>query len=105
RHLHTEDEIIVIHKGAMAIGRRSLGPGTALAIDANTVYSFGVPQEGLEFLNFRTSEPFYVKVGPKNEPLHAPIPELALARDEKLHHFGTDEPATAQEYEAAGLRL
>jgi hypothetical protein len=85
RHYHTEDEIIVVRDGNMLLGKRALRGGTAVAIDAGTIYTFGVPEEGLTFLNFRACDPYFVSVGPKNEPLHAPIREQAINENTALH--------------------
>jgi hypothetical protein len=56
-HYHTEDEIIFVIKGGMVLGRHTHPPGTALAIDANTVYGFGVAEGGMTFINFRPVDP------------------------------------------------
>jgi hypothetical protein len=71
RHLHTEDEIIFVVKGSMALGRRRLPPGSALAVDANTVYTFAAGEDGLSFVNFRAQDPYYVMVTPegRSEPM------------------------------------
>jgi redox-sensitive bicupin YhaK (pirin superfamily) len=55
-HLHTEDEVIVVVGGELRLGTRSLGPGAALAIDRDTVYSFTAGDDGLAFVNFRTGD-------------------------------------------------
>jgi hypothetical protein len=86
RHYHTDDEIIFILSGAMIVGSRELGPGTALAIDSNTIYSFKTGPEGLEFINFRPTHPFMIKVDPPGEG--KPISE----RD---HVLATRDPANA----------
>ena len=86
-HFHTEDEIIVVRGGSMVIGRRTLPPGTALAIDADTIYSFAVPEEGLEIINFRANDPSFVMVGKKNEPLHAPLSDREVMRNPHLLPF------------------
>ena len=59
-HYHTQDEIIFVVEGNMVLGRKAHGPGTALAIDANTVYGFGMDEPGMAFINFRLSEPTVV---------------------------------------------
>jgi hypothetical protein len=71
RHLHTEDEIIFVVKGSMALGRRQLRPGSALAIDANTVYTFAAGESGLSFINFRAQDPYFVEVTPdgRSQPM------------------------------------
>jgi hypothetical protein len=56
-HSHTEDEIIFVTAGQMRLGSKLLGPGTALSISANTLYSFIAGPEGLSFVNFRANAP------------------------------------------------
>jgi hypothetical protein len=52
-HYHTEDEVIFVTSGSMRLGNRLYGPGTALAVAANTIYGFSNGPEGLGFINFR----------------------------------------------------
>jgi hypothetical protein len=59
-HSHTEDEIIFVRAGAMRLGNRLYGPGTALAIAADTKYGFKAGPEGLSFVNFRVGSPSHV---------------------------------------------
>lgn len=67
-HYHTEDEIIVVTRGTLMLGDRACGPGTALAIDEQAVYSFRAGPDGLAFVNFRDGDPVFVpKVGPGAE--------------------------------------
>jgi hypothetical protein len=56
-HCHTEDEIIFITRGEAWLGNRAIGPGTALAVHALTMYSFNPGPEGLGFINFRAVRP------------------------------------------------
>ena len=56
-HSHSEDEIIFVTAGAMRLGARLVGPGTAIAIAAATLYSFTAGPEGLSFVNFRAAMP------------------------------------------------
>lgn len=56
-HSHTEDEIIVVLAGSMRLGNKLVGPGTVLAIAADTLYSFTPGPEGLSFVNFRSRRP------------------------------------------------
>jgi hypothetical protein len=56
-HSHDEDEIIFITAGAMRLGEREVGPGTAIAIAAGTLYGFHPADEGLSFVNFRAGRP------------------------------------------------
>jgi len=39
-HSHSEDEVIFVHSGSVRLGNRVYGPGTALAVAANTKYGF-----------------------------------------------------------------
>jgi hypothetical protein len=56
-HSHEESEIIFITAGRMRLGNRQVGPGTAIAIEAGTLYSFLPGAEGLTFVNFRAGRP------------------------------------------------
>jgi len=56
-HSHSEDEIIFVTAGQVRLGTRLYGPGTALAIAADTLYSFTPGPEGLSFINFRAGKP------------------------------------------------
>ena len=56
-HSHEEDEIIFITAGQMRLGQKLVGPGTAIAIAADTLYSFLPGPEGLTFINFRAGRP------------------------------------------------
>ena len=56
-HSHTEDEVIVVTSGQMRLGNKLFGPGTAIAIPANTFYGFTTGPEGLSFVNFRAGAP------------------------------------------------
>jgi hypothetical protein len=87
RHFHTVDEIILVKEGAMLLGRRALESGAAIAIDATTIYTFGVRQEKFVSLNFRANDSYIVRVGPKNEPLHEPLREFDLMHDKKRQRF------------------
>ena len=60
RHSHTEDEIIYVLDGCLKLGRQDLTAGGALAVDANTMYTFKTGADGLRFVNFRPSEPYTV---------------------------------------------
>ena len=73
-HFHPEHEIIFVTEGGMIVGRQIHKPGTALAVDSDTVYGFGVDAGGLGFTNFRPSEPHFVMKS-RNGPEHAPISE------------------------------
>lgn len=56
-HSHSEDEIIFVTGGAIRLGTKLHGPGTALAIAADTMYSFTPGPDGLSFINFRAGYP------------------------------------------------
>jgi len=56
-HSHSEDEIIFVIDGEMRLGNKPAGPGTALAIAADTLYSFSPGPNGLSFINFRAGMP------------------------------------------------
>lgn len=56
-HSHTEDEVIFVIDGKMQLGQKLVGPGTAIAIAADTLYSFSVGPDGLSFVNFRAGMP------------------------------------------------
>ncbi|MBW8754293.1 MAG: hypothetical protein JF595_09085 [Sphingomonadales bacterium] len=56
-HSHSEDEIIFVTDGGIRLGNRLYGPGTAVAIAADTLYSFTTGPEGLSFINFRAGTP------------------------------------------------
>jgi len=62
RHLHTEDEVIVVVGGTIHVGMRPLKPGAVIAIDEGMLYSFNVGEDGGAFINFRPADPGYVKV-------------------------------------------
>jgi hypothetical protein len=61
-HSHSEDEVIFVTGGHMRLGNRLYGPGTALAIAAETFYSFAVGPDGLKFINFRPAIPSDIKM-------------------------------------------
>ena len=58
-HSHSEDEVIFITGGSMRLGAQLHGPGSAVAIHAETKYKFDVGPEGLQFINFRGATPSY----------------------------------------------
>lgn len=60
-HSHSEDEIIFVLDGSIRLGRKHYGPGTAIAIAADTLYSFTPGPKGLSFVNFRASMPGDIK--------------------------------------------
>jgi hypothetical protein len=58
-HSHSEDEVIFVRAGSIRLGNRVHGPGTALAIAANTKYGFFSGRAGLSLVNFRGASPTY----------------------------------------------
>jgi hypothetical protein len=58
-HSHSEDEVIFVRAGSIRLGNRLHGPGTALAIAADTKYGFFSGRDGLSFVNFRGTSPTY----------------------------------------------
>jgi hypothetical protein len=60
-HSHSEDEIIFVIEGEMRLGNKQAGTGTALAIAAQTLYSFSPGSNGLGFVNFRAAKPSEIK--------------------------------------------
>ena len=58
-HSHSEDEVIFVRDGAIKLGNRLYGPGTALAIGADVKYEFWTGPEGMSFVNFRGASPTY----------------------------------------------
>lgn len=56
-HSHSEDEIIFVVDGEIRLGNKLYGPGTAVAIAADTLYSFTTGPAGLSFINFRAGTP------------------------------------------------
>jgi hypothetical protein len=68
-HYHTADEIIYLLDGAMLMGGRSLGAGTAVAVDAHTRYGVGTGEAGMSLLNFRPQDSLLVSIdGTKENP-------------------------------------
>ncbi|MSQ53120.1 MAG: hypothetical protein EXR28_14680 [Betaproteobacteria bacterium] len=84
-HCHSEDEIIFVTDGSMLLGRQELAPGTAIAIDRDTAYKFKAGPNGLSFVNYRSTEPFYIPVGPngRGEPRNERL-ELRAMGDSKV---------------------
>jgi hypothetical protein len=64
-HSHSEDEVIFVHSGSIRLGNRIYGPGTALAIAADTKYEFFSGPDGLGFVNFRGASPTYTSADGK----------------------------------------
>lgn len=64
-HSHSEDEVIFVRAGSIRLGNRIYGPGTALAVAANTKYGFYSGPGGLSFVNFRGISPTYTSADGK----------------------------------------
>ena len=60
-HSHSEDEVIFVTAGQIRLGARLCGPGTALAVAADTMYSFTAGPDGLRFINFRAGLPSEIR--------------------------------------------
>jgi hypothetical protein len=56
-HAHSKAEIIFVTAGAMRLGHRLVGPGTAVGVGADVMYAFTAGPEGLAFINFRAGTP------------------------------------------------
>jgi hypothetical protein len=82
RHFHNVDEIMFIVHGEMVLGRRRLTAGTALAIDANTTYTFRVGDPGLAFINFRPGDPSVVFFRPEGR--QGPVSEREIANRNRV---------------------
>lgn len=60
-HSHSEDEIIFVVSGEIRLGRKLYPEGTAIAIAADTLYSFTAGPDGMRFINFRAGQPSDLK--------------------------------------------
>ena len=78
-HSHSQDELLHVVSGSIRVGRRFVGPGDTLSIDAHTRYRFWPGPEGFEVLNYRrdASEMSF----PDGRPI---LPEGAEANDLEL---------------------
>jgi quercetin dioxygenase-like cupin family protein len=52
-HAHSASEIIFVTEGEIRLGAQVCGAGTAIFIDAETLYGFRAGPDGAAFLNFR----------------------------------------------------
>jgi quercetin dioxygenase-like cupin family protein len=52
-HAHTASEIIFVTQGELRLGSQVAGPGSAIYIEAETLYGFRAGPAGATFLNFR----------------------------------------------------
>jgi quercetin dioxygenase-like cupin family protein len=64
-HAHRGDEVVYILEGELIVGKRTMGPGSAIFVPANTMYAFKVGPNGVRYLNMRpTRDDSYI---PKDE--------------------------------------
>jgi hypothetical protein len=68
-HSHNANEIIVLMRGEMNLGKTRLTPGAAIAVDQDTRYAFITGDDGIDFLNFRPAASVLTKYGEKGEVL------------------------------------
>jgi quercetin dioxygenase-like cupin family protein len=52
-HSHSADEFIYVVSGSMSLGRRELGPGSSIFVEAKTMYGFSAGPEGVRMVVFR----------------------------------------------------
>jgi hypothetical protein len=52
-HSHSQDELIHVLTGQIALGRATLGPGDTLYVQAHRRYTFTGGPDGFSFLNYR----------------------------------------------------
>jgi quercetin dioxygenase-like cupin family protein len=52
-HSHSQDELIHVVAGGITLGRRRLGPGDTVAIEAGARYGFRGDGDGFVFVNYR----------------------------------------------------
>lgn len=77
-HMHNEDEIIFVVEGGTLVGKMHQ-PGTAIAVDTETIYAFGVAEGGTAFINFRAVNPF-VRMTERGKPMTGWISEWEFMR-------------------------
>ena len=53
RHAHRSAEVVYVLKGELKFGALTARPGSAVFVDALTLYAFRAGPEGCTFLNFR----------------------------------------------------
>jgi quercetin dioxygenase-like cupin family protein len=52
-HAHTSPEIIYVTAGELVFGAQRCGSGSAVFVDADTLYGFRAGDDGVTFINFR----------------------------------------------------
>jgi hypothetical protein len=88
-HSHSEDEVIFVRAGSIRLGNRHHGPGTALAIAANTKYGFFSGRDGLSLVNFRGAPPTYTSADGTVVMDEAELWRACVKRPEYLTVTGT----------------
>lgn len=58
-HSHSEDEILYILRGGIALGRREVPPGSAMAVQGGRRYAFSSSALGYSMLNYRRDVSYY----------------------------------------------
>lgn len=82
-HAHRVDEIVYILDGELRIGKHTYGPGSAILVPGDTLYSFHVGPEGVRYLNFRprrddsyvTAEQFMAERRARHEAVEVASPD------------------------------
>ena len=69
-HTHSQDEVIYVLDGELALGDQTCGPGTVIFVKGNTEYAFTSGQQGVRFLNVRPAPTETQSKG--EEPYHPP---------------------------------
>lgn len=59
-HAHVSAEILYVVEGELRLGSQVCPPGTAVFIDAETLYGFRSGQSGVRFLTFRSGAADYL---------------------------------------------
>lgn len=62
RHSHDADCLYYIIAGSLRIGTEELGPGDGFFVGADVPYTYTPGEEGVELLEFRTSNAFDIKL-------------------------------------------
>lgn len=83
-HSHSEDEIIFVVSGDIRLGRKLYPEGTAIAIAADTLYSFTAGPNGMRFINFRAALPSDIQFANGNSMNEVEYWREKLARPEYL---------------------
>lgn len=87
-HSHSEDEIIFIVSGEIRLGRKLYPEGTAIAIAADTLYSFTAGPDGMRFINFRAGQPADIQFANGNSMNEVEYWREKLPRPEYLAPVG-----------------